>query len=80
MIISDKNEFVEREFKESVLYIDQSRDDMFEHIESHMRWIRENPEIAMEKARLAHAIFLEKFTLEKQLEKFYQYFQTTKDK
>lgn len=72
VIISDKHPFVEREFKDSVLYIDVARDDLFEQIDSHMQWIRSHPAEAKEKARLAHAIFLQKFTQEQQLSKLYE--------
>lgn len=78
VIISDKHPFVKREFKDSVLYIDETRDDLFEQIESHMNWIKENPEKAKSKAVKAHSIFLEKFTLEEQLSRFYNYFRITK--
>ncbi len=72
VIISDKHPFIEREFQDSVLYIDTKRSDVFEQIETHMKWIKENPEEARKKARLAHAIFLEKFTLEQQVARLYK--------
>ena len=78
VIISDKHPFVEKEFKNSVLYVDHTRDDLFEQIDAHMRWIKENPEKAKLKALKAHEIFLKKFTLEKQLRKLYENFQTTR--
>jgi AhpD family alkylhydroperoxidase len=78
VIISDKHPFVEKEFKNSVLYVDQTRDDLFEQIDTHMRWIKENPEAAKTKALQAHKIFLEKFTLEEQLIRLYENFKTIK--
>jgi len=74
VIICDNHPFIKREFKDSVLYIDETRDDLFEQIEAHMRWIKENPEKAKFKAANAHSIFLEKFTFEEQLSRFYKYF------
>ena len=59
----------------SSLYVDHARDDLFEQIDAHMRWIKENPEEAKLKALKAHEIFLKKFTLEKQLSKLYENFQ-----
>lgn len=75
LIIADRHPFIKREFKDSVLYIDESRDDILEQIENHLRWIKENPEEAKIKARLSHAIFLQKFTQEKQLARLYEYVQ-----
>ena len=40
---------------------------MVEQIQNHLKWIKDNPEQALEKARAAQAIFLKYFTLEKQL-------------
>jgi hypothetical protein len=78
VIISDKHPFVEREFKDTVLYIDHTRDDLFEQIDAHMQWIKTHPEEAKIKARLAHGIFLQKFTQEQQLSRLYEHLQTAK--
>lgn len=75
LIISDRHPFVEREFKDTVLYIDENREDLFEQIDAHMQWIKLHPEEATQKARLAHAIFLQKFTQEQQLARLYEYIQ-----
>lgn len=80
VIISDKHPFVMREFKDSVLYVDETREDLFEQIDAHMKWIRANPEKAKEKARLSHAIFLQKFTQEQQLAKLYEALQKARKK
>lgn len=79
VIISDKHPFVEREFKDTVLYVDITREDLFEQIDAHMKWIQTHPEEAKTKARLAHAIFLQKFTEESQLARLYVNFQRYRD-
>ena len=69
VIISDKNPFVQKYFGDSVLYIDTTRDaaSIFKEIQNHMQWIRNHTEVALEKARRAHDIFIEHFLLEDQL-------------
>ncbi|MDR2667633.1 MAG: hypothetical protein LBB38_01135 [Puniceicoccales bacterium] len=76
VIISDRNPFVVDNFGDSVLYIDQnaSPEEIFRQIDGHMRWILEHPQEAIELARRAHAIFVEKFTLEGEIEKIDQFF------
>lgn len=71
VIISDEHAFVKREFKNSVLYIDHRKFDLFSQIEKHMQWIKANPEKARAMAEKAHQIFLQKFTLEDQLNHLY---------
>ncbi|MDR2667432.1 MAG: glycosyltransferase [Puniceicoccales bacterium] len=70
VMICDRNKFVVDNFGDSVLYVDHnvSPEEMFAQIDGHVRWLRENPEKAMAMARRSHAIFLEKFTLEKQID------------
>lgn len=69
VIISDRNPFVVEHFGDTVLYIDEelSGEEMFEQVNEHMMWIKENPEEALEMAEGAHDIFEEKFLLEQQL-------------
>lgn len=68
VIISDKHPFILNEFGDSILYIDdQDGESMFNQIETHYNWILSHPVEAESMARKAHAIFSEKFTLEKQL-------------
>ncbi|NDD99532.1 glycosyltransferase family 1 protein [bacterium] len=75
VIISDKHEFVEKEFGDTVLYLDIDKDHkltgekMFEQIYAHLMWIFSHPKEAEEKAQKAHKIFDDKFTLESQLER-----------
>ncbi len=70
VIISDRHPFVEKEFGDTVLYIDQdkSSEEIFQQIDGHMRWIQSHPKEAILLAKRSHDIFIKKFTLEKQLE------------
>lgn len=70
VIISDRHPFVLREFGDSVLYFDQNQsgEEMHRQIAEHREWIFSHPAEAKEMARRAHQLFLEKFTLEAQLE------------
>jgi hypothetical protein len=58
-----------KEFGDSVLYVDDEKggEELFRQVYDHYRWILSHPEEAEEMARRAHAIFLEKFTLEMQM-------------
>jgi len=69
IVISDQHPFVQQEFGDSVLYIDQESapEDLFHQIESHLAWIHSHPIEAQEKARKCHQLFEERYTLEKQL-------------
>jgi glycosyltransferase involved in cell wall biosynthesis len=77
VIICDNNPFVRAHFGDSVLYIDTAQNGKSIHaqIVKWMEWIRDNPELALTKAKEAHAIYRSQFTLESQLlqlEAFYQ--------
>ena len=71
IIISDNHPFLKKHFADCncILFIDQtaSSEEMFYKIEEHMDWIRLNQEQAIEKARVAHQIFVDKFSLEVEL-------------
>lgn len=70
VIISDKNRFITKHFGDSILYIDFDKENpqrMFNQIKEHLDWIRKNPKEALDLAKKSQKIFLEKFTLEKQL-------------
>jgi glycosyltransferase involved in cell wall biosynthesis len=75
VIISDRHKFIEKEFGDTVLYIDidknnkLSAEEMFKQINNHLTWILDNPDQALEMAQKAHAIFDAKFTLEAQLKR-----------
>lgn len=70
VIICDRHPFIEKHFGDSVLYIDQekSSEELFQQIDTHMRWIQSHPSEAILLAKKSHEIFLKKFTLEVQLE------------
>lgn len=68
--ISDTNRFIMKNFGDSVLYIDFDKkhpDKMFAQICAHLNWIKRHPAEALEKAKKAQRILVEKFSLEKQL-------------
>jgi hypothetical protein len=69
VIISDQNSFVKTHFGDTVLYINTDEDalSIYNQIQHQMEWIANNKTEAIEKARRAHAIYLEKFLLEDQL-------------
>lgn len=71
IIITDKNPFIEKEFGDCVLYVDQDLpgEELFQQIWEHYQWILANPDKVKEMVKRAHEIFFSKFTLEKQLEK-----------
>ncbi|AVP87352.1 hypothetical protein phytr_4010 [Candidatus Phycorickettsia trachydisci] len=67
--ISDMHPFIIEHFGDSMLYFDQnaSAEEMYTQVKKHVDWILANPDKAKEKAKLAHKIFLEKFTVDKDL-------------
>lgn len=69
VVISDKNPFALEHFGDSFLYFDQNAngETMYKQVKAHYDWIKANPEKAKAMAERAHQIFLEKFTLEKDL-------------
>jgi|GEM_PF-2869779 len=69
VVISDKLPFVMDAFGDSFLYFDQNADSktMYKQVKGHMDWIKANPKEAKAMAAKAHQIFLDKFTLEKDL-------------
>ncbi len=70
VIISDRHPFVVQEFGDSILYVDHTQpgDILFQQIDAHRQWILTHPAEAEAMARKAHGIFVNKFTLEKQLQ------------
>lgn len=74
VIISDRNAFVVENFGDNVLYVDvtQDGDNMFKQIDQHMQWIYAHPAEAQQMAERCHAIFMEKFTLEEQMQRLVQ--------
>jgi glycosyltransferase involved in cell wall biosynthesis len=76
VIICDEHKFVKDNFGDSVLYIDitKSPEEIFKQIDAHMQWILKNPEKAIELARRSHKIFVDNFTLEKEVEKIKKFY------
>lgn len=58
-----------KNFGDNFLYFDQNANSktMYKQVQDHMEWIKNNPEEAKQKAAKAHQIFLDKFTLDKDL-------------
>lgn len=75
IIISDRHPFIEKHFGDSALYLDQtaSAEEMYHQITKHLEWIKSNPELATQKARAAHTIFVEQFSLEKEIKEISQF-------
>jgi hypothetical protein len=71
VIICDHHPFVQKEFGDSVLYIDpnQAPQVVFKQIDSHVKWVQSNPDKALALARRSHGIFMERFILENELKK-----------
>lgn len=67
--ISDLHPFIIENFGENFLYIDvdASSERIADQIHNHIIWIKNNPEKAKAKAKKAHQIFIDKFTMESQL-------------
>ncbi len=72
VIISDKHPWAIKNFGDNFLYFDQTADPetMYKQVKTHYDWIKANPEKAKEMANQAHKIFLEKFTIERDLIRF----------
>ena len=69
LIICDELPFVKENFGDSVLYIDRSKsqEEIFEEIDSHVKWAQKNPEEVIKKAKESNEIFKENFALEKEI-------------
>lgn len=69
VVISDMHPFAIENFGDSFLYFDQNADaeTMYKQVKAHFDWILANPDKAKAMAERAHQIFLDKFTLEKDL-------------
>lgn len=67
VIIADRHPFIEREFGDSVLYV-ETRDAVLqvEGVHRHIDWVNRNPTAALDKARRAHAV-AGRFSLERLL-------------
>ena len=69
VVISDMHPFAIENFGDNFLYFDQNADSetMYKQVKAHIDWIKANPEKAKAMAAKAHQIYLEKFTLDKDL-------------
>ena len=70
VIISDDNEFMMRNFKDAALFITYNKNnpsDTFRQIMEKYEWIIAHPEQALELAKRAQQIFIEKYSLDVQL-------------
>lgn len=70
IVISDQNEFVQKFFGDTVLYINTiaQSDYIYSQLKQHIEWIKSHPEEVENKARAAYDIFAREFTLEKSLQ------------
>lgn len=71
VIITENSNFAKRNFGDSVLYVDQSACDADKafQVSKHFEWVLSHPKEALELAAKSHAIFSEKYSLEKLLAK-----------
>ncbi len=74
IIICDENPFARRHFGDSLLYIDTSLppEETYGQVQSHLDWIRSEPDKALEMARASQAIYREHFRLDTCLERIYE--------
>lgn len=81
IIISDDNKFVRKYFGDSVYYIDifKNPDELEKDISALLDQIFSNKEEAFEKAARAQKIFLEKLSLDAQVESFLKFIQHEKE-
>ena len=68
-IICDGNPFAKKNFGDLLLYVDTKKQpiEIADQIETHVEWIKQNPEEALGMAKKAQDIYLEKFELLKNL-------------
>lgn len=73
LIIADQNKFLLKFFGDNVLYFNAFGTDLeiYEQIKAHIKWAKENPELAKVKAKKSYEIF-QNMTIEKQLEGIFQ--------
>ena len=72
VIISDDNPFVQKYFKDSVLFIQYNKnnaEDTFKQIMEKYEWITEHRDEALELAKRSQNIFIEHFSVDEQLKK-----------
>ncbi len=79
--IADDLPFNKEIFGDNLLYITtRNEEEMAKQIIAHMEWINSNPEKARQKAKKAHEIFCEKYTMENMIEKVINFHHQTQSK
>lgn len=73
LIICDENQFAKTFFGDALLYIDSRAtvERTFDALVNHMDWAKQNPQLALQKIKLAQDIFREKFGLIRNLSDIY---------
>lgn len=73
LVICDENNFAKKFFGETLLYIDSrcSVEKIYEDIENHLNWAKNNPTIALTMVKQTQDIFQQKFALNKNLSDLY---------
>ncbi len=72
-IICDENAFARRYFGDKLLYIDATlpTSEVFETVNRHVRWVKDNAAEALAMSRDAQVIFRQRFSLDKSLTSIY---------
>jgi hypothetical protein len=68
-LICDNHPFIKKWFGDNVFYIDTSSPDCVYNILKHIDYIKQNPNIVLQKLQQCREIFLENFVLDKQLDR-----------
>jgi phosphoglycerol transferase len=70
LIITDQHPFIKKYFGENALYFDAfgNDDEIYSQVKSHIVWAQNNKSKAIVKAKNTYNIFVQNFTMEKQLE------------
>jgi len=73
LAISDQHYFIRKNFGDNVLYFDafDTTENMYKQIKEHIIWARNNPDLVHEKTKRAHEIFVNNFSMDKQMEKLW---------
>jgi hypothetical protein len=73
LVICDENPFAKKFFGDSLLYIDSRSpiDQIHADISAHLEWVRAHPDLALAKIGQAQKVFLQKFTLIRNLADLY---------
>jgi spore maturation protein CgeB len=71
ILISDEHPFLRKFFGDNILYFNslENTENIYKQIKDHIIWIKSHKEEAAEKTKNAYEIFVDEWTLEKQLQK-----------